>query len=130
MFATVRPRTIAQPSVRVSAPAKRASRATARAHARANDGDVNLDRRAFVRRAAFAALSATLVAPREVRARTPRALDAARARALDARARTRDGRDGARLIAGARATHGRRRGDATSRARASRARAMTPCATR
>lgn len=68
MFAAARPRTIARPSVRAAASARRASRAAARVHARANDGDVNVDRREFVRNAAFAALSATLVAPREARA--------------------------------------------------------------
>ena len=120
MFATARPRTIAPPSARAAASARRASRASARVHARANDGDVNVDRREFVRNAAFVALSATLVAPREVRRRAKRAIDATRERAR------RDARENARAVetagtpyrhGSARATATRGRGDAATRAR-------------
>ncbi len=122
MFAAARPRTIARPSVRAAASARRASRAAARVHARANDGDVNVDRREFVRNAAFAALSATLVAPREVRARAMRASDDARAtrargRRERGRARGRDGGDALSGRFGARDGDARRRGDAATRAR-------------
>lgn len=122
MFAAARPRTIARPSVRAAASARRASRAAARVHARANDGDVNVDRREFVRNAAFAALSATLVAPREVRARAMRAIDDARAtrargRRERGRARGRDGGDALSGRFGVRDGDARRRGDAATRAR-------------
>ena len=57
----------AEPPVRACAPQKRASRARARVIARANADDVN--RRSFIRRAGFAALSLTVATPEEVRER-------------------------------------------------------------
>ena len=126
MFAAARPRTIAPPSARAAASARRASRASARVHARANDGDVNVDRREFVRNAAFVALSATLVAPREVRRRAMRAIDDD---ASDARA-TGDAREAARAVGtagtpyrdGERRTASARRDDGTRDATEARGR--------
>lgn len=67
MLAITQAKTLVNAPVRASAPQKRASRACARVIARANADDVN--RRSFIRRAGFAALSLTVATPEEVRER-------------------------------------------------------------